>query len=477
MISKKFYKQNFSAFLITLLFVQVTMYSQNFVHPGVMHTQKDLDFVKLKMQANQQPWKAAYDNFLVAKASGYQGISPKPYSSLTYVAHPYQSVDCGSYNKPNVGCNDIVYDGAAAYSLALRFYLTEDPQYATKAIEIIEAWASVYEQNTNSNSRLVVSWATPWYVNAAEILRYTPNSGWTTTNTANINTLLNKFKTYIFWEDRPSNNWMASAIEARLAIAVFQDDRTAFENAITKWKQRIKTYIYQTTDGASPIPPAGENASFVTRIWKDDRTKTAYIDGLCMETCRDINHTKLGVISFFNGAEIAWSQNVDLFSLEKKRISDFLELHSNWMTGGTVPSNICDGYLDLVSPEAFEIAYNHIHDRLKQDLPLTKLMVENNRPNPASPWVIKWETMLYANRQFEVLGIEDQISKDKHVVIFPNPSNDGLFNLSEEKKWKVYSVLGAEIKSGKGTIVDLRGVVKGLYFIKLDAVSYKVILN
>ena len=390
----------------TLLFVfqvvtATVLWGQSFVHPGAMNTKKDLDFIKAKIKANAEPWKSAYSSFLTSKAGSYDGINPQPYSSLNYVHRPFASVDCGSYNNPNVGCNDIVYDGMAAYSLALQFFITDDVRYATKAIKIITDWSNTYQKNTESNSRLVVSWATPWFVNAGEILRYTAGSGWTNTETSKLNTLLDKFKTYIFWEDKPANNWMMSSVEARLAIAVFQNDRPAFDAAIVKWKERIKTYIYQTTDGSQPIIPAGGTRSWSDGQWKDNRTAVPnYVNGLCMETCRDISHTKLGVTSLANGAEIAWSQGVDLFSTEKKRFSDFLELHAPWMMGANPPNNICDGYLDIVSEEAFEILYNHLHDRLGVNLPQSKTMLLRNRPNSANRWVTKWETLCYADRSF-----------------------------------------------------------------------------
>lgn len=392
---------------IVTLFLLVSLFfvgkSQSFVHPGAMNTKKDLDFMKAKVDAKQQPWKNAYDKLLSSKAAPYQGITPKAYSSLSYVPHPRASVDCGSYNKPNNGCNDMVYDGMAAYSLALRFYITENKDYATKAISIMMAWSDKYRKNTESNARLIVCWATPWYVNAAEILRYTPGSGWNDTNTNKFNTMLNRFKNYIFWETRPPNNWMMSSVEARIAIAIFQDDRKAFDNAIGKWKQRVKTYIYLKSDGSRPVTPAGQTVARTKSDWHDgkNRSGTAYVDGLTMETCRDISHTKLGVNSLANGAEMAWSQGEDLFKLEKTRLSAFLKLHAPWMMKTkAVPKSICDGKLDIVSESAFEILYNHLHDRLDVDLPNTKKMLDRKRPGSASRWVTKWETLCYAGRPF-----------------------------------------------------------------------------
>lgn len=371
-------------------------HAQSMNHPGGMHSKADLDFIKSKIQSGEQPWKGAFEQL---KNSGYGKLS------YNYVA--YKDVKCGSYNNPNVGCNNMVKDGIAAYTLALRWYIEGDDAYADKAIEIIDAWSVKYRTNQESNTRLVVSWAAPWYVNAAEILRYTDGSGWTSTNTNQLNAMLNRFKNYIFWEDRPNNNWMMSSVEARLAIAVFQDDTTAFDDAIDKWRLRIKTYLYQSSDGSVPIVSPNVTSGQSSSIWKQG-TNTIYVNGMGMETCRDFNHMKLGFDSLMNGAEIAWTQGVDLFASESKRIKDFLELHGHWATGSkSIPSNVCDGSIDWKgtkenAQQAFEIAYNHLHDRLGISLPETKQMIDNKRPNNASHWVSKWETLAYAHRPFNL---------------------------------------------------------------------------
>src|SRR5690349_5689470 len=55
-----------TAFLIfTLLASQV--WAQTFVHPGLLHKQPDLDRMKEKVAAGQEPWKSSYD-ILVANS-------------------------------------------------------------------------------------------------------------------------------------------------------------------------------------------------------------------------------------------------------------------------------------------------------------------------------------------------------------------------------------------------------------------------
>lgn len=396
----------FSKLLSFVIFVPVIVLAQGFQHPGAMHTKKDLDFIKGKVNANQEPWKTAYQQFLTLKADRFR-IPNEPFTSLSYTHSPFTTVKCGFFNTPNEGCNEIVYDASVAYSLALRFYLSEDKVYADRAIEILMDWSNQFITVEDQNARLIASWTAPWLVNAAEILRYTPNSGWTTTNTNKLNQYLNRLRPLVLWEGNPNNNWRAAAIEARMAIGIFQNDNTYFNNAVNAWKTRIKTYIFQWSDGTKPLIPAGSNLSLTQLVWKhhSDHPNTRYMNGLCMETCRDMNHTKLGIWPFMNAAEMAYNQGIDLFDLEKQRLKDFFELHGGWWLGEAVPSDVCQGSLDWKgtredSKVAFDLAYNHLHDRLGMSLPKTLQLINQKRPLEGGPWVRKWESLCYANRPF-----------------------------------------------------------------------------
>ena len=373
-----------------------------FTHPGLLVGQKQIDFITTKIQAGEQPWKAAYDQLKASK-----------YASLAYAYKAYDVVECGSYNMPNVGCNNHVEDGMAVYCLSLMYTFTKDVRYAQKAVEIINAWSVFYKQNINTNSNLVVSWATPWFVNGAEILKYNyPN--WKKEDETQFIGMLDKFLPYILNENSAGNNWIQSAIEAHLSVAVFKNDTILFNKGIERWKTRVKTYIYQTSDGAKPINTQGKTDAQMASIWKSTSTGTVYVDGLCQETCRDLGHLNLGFFSMIYAAEIAQRQGIDLFSLEKKRITDFMELQASWMTGSVkVPDNICGGVVKATEPDsdgirfgigggqvAWEIAYNHFHDRLKYNLPYTEKMLLKSRPQAIAKWVSKGETLTHAGRGF-----------------------------------------------------------------------------
>lgn len=121
-----------------------------FAHPGVLNSRAQLDFVRTKVQAGQQPWKAAFDAMLSSR-----------YGSLSRTPKPREIVECGSYSHPNLGCTDEREDAIAAYTDALAWYITGDVRYAKKSIELMDAWSARIKDHTSSNAPLQSGWAAP----------------------------------------------------------------------------------------------------------------------------------------------------------------------------------------------------------------------------------------------------------------------------------------------------------------------------
>ncbi len=335
------------------------------VHPGILHSATELAFVRAQVAAKAEPW-----------ASAFAALQKSSYASLSYAEKPYATVECGSYNKPNIGCSQIVDDGMAAYTQALLWNATGDIAHANKAIEIIDAWANVYQKTLQSNSNLVVGWATPWYTNAAEILRYS-KSGWTSAVEQRFEHLLSLWLTYVDTDDGPQNNWMQSRIEAHLAIAVFFDDPAELAKAEARWNKYLPLYVLDS--------------------------------GLGGETCRDLGHLGLGIRSMMYAAETAWHQGTDSFGPNSARFQKFIELHGSWMLGkAAVPPTVCGGVVlasehDTVGIQPptgggampLEILYAQLHGRLGMALPNLRDMLQAGRPVGAGHWVQKWETLMY----------------------------------------------------------------------------------
>lgn len=129
-------------------------------------SQSQLDFVKEKVQAGDQPWADAYDAMLKdEKMTPVRDPSPHP------------MVECGPYSDPDVGCEVERDDSLAAYGNALAWAISGEQDYAKHAIKIMDAYASTIKGHNNSNARLQAGWVGSVWARAGEIIRYT-DAGW-----------------------------------------------------------------------------------------------------------------------------------------------------------------------------------------------------------------------------------------------------------------------------------------------------------
>jgi len=352
----------------------------SFRHPGVLVNGEQIAFLKTKIAAGAAPWAAA---LTAAKADSH--------GSLSYTAKPPTDsggdVGCGSYSSPDIHCGDEKSDVSAAYTDALIWALTGDKQYATKAIEIMNAWSAVMKSHSLSNAILQSGWTGTVFARAAEIIRYT-NAGWAQ---ADIDKFSNMLKTayvpyVINGAPKENGNWELSDADALIQIAVFLDDRTSFDAAVAMWKRRVPAYIYMAADGSTPLKVPGQGAT-----WNG---ASQYFDGLCQETCRDLGHTQYGFAAMINAAETARIQGVDLYSLEAKRITTALELHAGYINSGASSSPACS--LSAVSPDpTWEIGYNEYANRLSMPLPITLKLIGQIRPVGIDHHM-DWETLTHA---------------------------------------------------------------------------------
>ncbi len=370
-----------------------------FVHPGILHTHEDL--ARLKGNMGKDPWKTAYDKLL-----------KDPISSLEYEPTPFAVVECGGFNNPNIGCNEINTDARAAYTHALLFVLTQDDKHADKAKGILKAWADKFKDITNTNAPLIAAWNVPFWANAAELLRsYDPT--WKQSDIKKLVAMFDQVMPDLHKGETTDRvtNWDHSKQEALMAIAIFKDDKPLFERAVKRFKNQLPKYIYLKSDGKT-----AKNYNKNGYDWWGTKT---FVEGLSGETCRDLGHMGgLGFSSLFYAMESAWHQGVDLFAFSKERFLATFKLHGAWMTGDkVVPTNICDdgkvvarlADKEGVKPpngggrEEWEIAYNHFHTRLGESTPYVEEMVLEARPKGgrgSSRWVKKWETFTHADETF-----------------------------------------------------------------------------
>lgn len=105
----------------------------------------------------------------------------------------------------------------------------------------------------------------------------------------------------------------------------------------------------------------------------------------------------------------------------------------------------------------------------------------------AGTWLIRFRIVQGAagsNLQYDymtftldepALSTEEVKLENNTLKAYPNPANNGKFNLSIDSAWDVYSLSGAKVLEGNGKNVDLSGFAKGMYILKTDNESIKLL--
>ncbi len=217
----------------------------SFVHPGILNTTASLNYIA-----------AAVNGGDANRTADYQVV--ENYVNSHSVSSSFPSVVVvGSNGETSPSKNQIRNDCEMAYALALRWAKSGIQTYANEAIQILNGWSYNFQRygllnsSTNPNQPdLEASWTTPTFVAAAEIIRYyTPPStgvpsGWATADINQFNTYLNTVKNnYINNTPDYSNNWDVSAGYAKMAIGIFLNSTTVYQNGYNAILQYLPIVI------------------------------------------------------------------------------------------------------------------------------------------------------------------------------------------------------------------------------------------
>jgi hypothetical protein len=204
----------------------------SFVHPGVLNTAANLDLIRNQVNAGDAGRTASYQKVLDFITNN---AMPTQFYSTVYV---------GSNGHTSPSKSQIRKDAELAYALALRFAKTGDTQWSDKCKFILNGWASTFQNyapidNTDNPNQpdLEASWTTPSFVAAAEIIRYYQPNGvsanWSAADITTFSNYLNNVKNnYInnTVNTGYNNNWYVSAGYAKMAIGVFLNSTSVFND-------------------------------------------------------------------------------------------------------------------------------------------------------------------------------------------------------------------------------------------------------
>lgn len=357
--------------VLTLLTGSISNAQSEFVHPGILHNQAELEFIKQKVQAKEEPWLSGWNTLLKAEISNMDW-QPKAVSDVLR----------GAYNKPDIGASDLERDAAAAYSQAIQWAVTGNPQHAKKAIEILNAWSSTLKSIGEHDAKLLVGMTGVNMINGAEIIRHTSDL-WQEDDIARFEKMLIDihFEVIKDFFDWANGNWDASMIQTMLSIGVFTDDKDIFD--------RAANYFLE-----------GKGNGAILNYFNDF--------GECQESGRDQSHVQMGIGFLGVACEIAWKQGVDLYGAYDNRLALGFEYTAKYNLGYDVPfedySSIDGRYKHTEISDRgrgrfrpiYERAYHHYHDRMGLDMPYTLEAIQKNRPEKWHIQHASWGTLLSA---------------------------------------------------------------------------------
>lgn len=363
--------------------------AQGFVHPGVLISRQQLEYVKRMVAAHTEPF---YSAFLKAQHS--------PWGALDYTAKGPPAdgyIKCGPVSNPNIGCKDADHDGTAAYTQALLWYITGNQAYADNAIRILNAYGQRLKgyavEMPYSNAPLQAAWDGQHWPRAAEIIRYS-NAGWKDSDIAAFEQMLRTAILPMVRNGSSENgNWEISMNEGLIGIGVFTNDRAIFDAGVQHWRERTPAVFYIHSDGDHPVASPRGNT-----YWNGQKVFDASVDGIQQETCRDFNHAQYSIAGTLDAAETARIQGIDLFREQAPRLTAAMEFNSRYLLGQPAPVSVCGGYIRLARNATYEIGYNEFHNRLGMDLPLTRKYIEDGirqQPMPVDIHMMIFETLTH----------------------------------------------------------------------------------
>jgi hypothetical protein len=280
-----------------------------YAHPGLLHSQADLDRMSTQVAAGAQPWKAGWDR-----------LARNSHAASAWTANPQSSIIRGSGCSENYSTayNDI----AAAYQNALYWRITGDTAHADAAAAILNGWGSTLGDISlcSTDGYLAAGLYGYQFANAAELMR--DYSGF---DLASFQSMMlsvfypvnNDFLTnhhgaciHHYWA-----NWDLCNMCSILAIGILCDDSAKVTQAVD--------YFY---NGAG-------NGSI------DNLTPFVYSDGTaqCQESGRDQGHSGLDVSLVGAFCQMAWNQGYDLFGYEDNRVLQMCEYVAKYNLGNNVP--------------------------------------------------------------------------------------------------------------------------------------------
>ena len=284
--------------------------SYQFNHPCALVTEDDIQRVRASIAA-----ASADDPVYVS----YQNFCGNKFAQPTYKASPVEVIVAGDpkgtgYDKDNSGI--IMNDAAAAYQLALRWRLSDNPIYADASVAILNEWASKCQKvaANDNNQYLCLGFRGYTLANAAELLR--DYEGWTAADQNNFKAWLRRV-----WLERNEwflethggtnncnlhywSNWELCNLASMMAIGIYLEDVEVVNKVYWNFREGAGSGCIDNMIPYDPIPdPSGHG-----------------MIAQSMESGRDQGHGTLVISMCAELCQMAWNLGIDFWGMEDNKV-------------------------------------------------------------------------------------------------------------------------------------------------------------
>lgn len=185
-------------FLFLLLLNQVTQVNaQSASHPNIFLNQTEIDAIKQKIAANEEPWISGY-NQLISDANA--ALSQNPLSVTTSGTNTGHDFVASDIDPTRADYGSAVTASRAIRNLALAYVLSDNTAYADKAAELIKSWAVnsntfMTPSLTSSQSLIELGITMPAIIYGADLIWNYDSPNWTSSDKTTFQTWANNLGT------------------------------------------------------------------------------------------------------------------------------------------------------------------------------------------------------------------------------------------------------------------------------------------
>ncbi|KAK6074697.1 hypothetical protein SCUP515_06326 [Seiridium cupressi] len=293
-----------------------------FMHPGALHTSKDIERVKSHVAAGEQPWARAYAH-----------LANNSLAQTTWVPKPHEIMVRGNNSLYAENYGDAYRDAHSAYQLTWRYLVTGNTSFADHAAVILDRWSSTLKSINGSEDMYLAAGLYGYqFANAAELLRLYP--GWPKENQTAFGTMLNDIfasynRNFLDNHNNKPNfyyaNWDLCNIASLLSVAVYNDNKTMYDFAVDYFKNGPPGGV--VANGALPF--------YSIANFTEEGSGKILMEG--QEAGRDQGHATLSTMLVGIIGQLGFNQGVDLFETFGHEILNTAEYASKYNVGYDVP--------------------------------------------------------------------------------------------------------------------------------------------